>query len=124
MKYFFVCALSLSVVACGGGGGPGGPNVRPTISSPTPSASSNTNFVAPVKAGSYNLFVSGSTTAPVQDIFVQDLNNDNKEEIVIAGRMSQSATELTTAPNQDAKNAAWQNSQISVFGWNSSNQLE
>jgi len=124
MKYFFVCALSLCVVACGGGGGPGGPNVRPTISSPTPSASSNTNFVAPVKAGSYNLFVSGSTTAPVQDIFVQDLNNDNKEEIVIAGRMSQSATELTTAPNQAAKNAAWQNSQISIFGWNGSDQLE
>ena len=111
MRYVTCGIMVVSLTACGGGGGGpgGGPLVRPGPSLQTASGV-NSEFVAPRKAGSYDLFVSGSTTSPVQDIFVQDLNNDNKEEIVIAGRMSQSATEIATAPNQAAKNAAWQNS--------------
>ncbi|MDA1331996.1 MAG: VCBS repeat-containing protein [Proteobacteria bacterium] len=109
-----IALITVLLSACGGGGGS---NVRQT-------PNTDVDFATPVRVGAYSLFTSGSTTAPVQDIFVQDLNNDNKEEVVISGRMSQSATELTNAANQDAKNAAWQNSQISIFGWNASNQLE
>jgi len=118
MKYFFVCALSLCVVACGGGGGPGGPNVRQT-----PSPNIDVDFVAPVKAGTYTLFTSGSTSTPVQDIFVQDLNNDNKEEVIIAGRQSQSAF---GACNGDlaCKRAAYENSKITLYEFNANNQLE
>ena len=120
-----VIILSLSAVlltACGAGGGPGSPNLRPTLPSeniPT----IDRDFADPVKAGEYQLFTSGSTTMPVQDIYVQDLNNDSKDEVVIAGRMSQSATELTTAPDQAAKNAAWENSQLTVYGFNNSDVL-
>jgi len=105
------------LINCGGGGG-GGALV---ISS---SAVRTSEFEQPVRAGTFNLFTSGSSTSPVQDIFVQDLNNDAIEEIVIAGRMSQSATELVTAPNQAAKNAAWENSEIVVYGFNGSGVFE
>lgn len=113
-----VCVSLLS--ACGGGGGPGGPNVR---QSPTPVASDpNVDFATPRLAGSYELFTSGSGTTPVQDIFVQDLNADSKEEVIIAGRQSASAF---GACNGDlaCKQAAYENSQISIYGFNASDVL-
>ena len=78
---------------CGGG------------SSPTTEVIVRTpNFTQPVLAGTYKIYPSGSTASAVQDIFVQDLDNDNVEEVIFAGRMSQPATRET-----------WQNSQISIF---------
>ena len=124
MRYLLFCLVFLSACGGGGGGPSGSPLVRPSVDPERGGGGVTPQYAAPRKAGEYKLFTSGSTTSPVQDIFVQDLNNDNKEEIVIAGRMSQSASELTTAPNQDAKNAAWENSELSIFGWNGSDQLE
>jgi len=116
-----VCVSLLS--ACGGGGGPGGPNVRQNpISAPNP-ALPDVNFATPRLAGEFEFFASGSDTLPVSDIFVEDLNNDSKEEVIIAGRMSQSATQLREAADQDAKNAAWENSNITLYEFNNDDQL-
>ena len=116
MHYLLLFGVLL-LTACGGGGGGGGGglNVRQT-------PNTDVDFVAPVRAGTYNLFVSGSTTSPVQDIFVQDLNNDGKEEVVIAGRQSQSAFPSGTSVAD--KTAAWENSQLTLYEFNASNQLE
>ena len=116
MHYLLLFGVLL-LTACGGGGGGGGGglNVRQT-------PNTDVDFVAPVRAGTYNLFVSGSTTSPVQDIFVQDLNNDGKEEVVIAGRQSQSAFPSGTSVTD--KTAAWENSQLTLYEFNASNQLE
>ena len=119
--YYLLLFGVLLLTACGGGGGggPGGLNVRqgnPVV------PNTDVDFVAPVRAGTYNLFVSGSTTSPVQDIFVQDLNNDGKEEVVIAGRQSQSAFPSGTSVAD--KTAAWENSQLTLYEFNASNQLE
>ena len=118
MHYLLLFGVLL-LTACGGGGGGGGLNVRqgnPVV------PNTDVDFVAPVRAGTYNLFVSGSTTSPVQDIFVQDLNNDGKEEVVIAGRQSQSAFPSGTSVAD--KTAAWENSQLTLYEFNASNQLE
>ena len=124
MRAITIClfVIMLTGAGCGGGGGgPGGsPLVRPSPNPETPpvdnsGSGTNPTFATPRSAGSYDLFVSGSTTAPVQDIFVQDLNNDNKEEVIIAGRQSQSA-----GPTAET----WENSQLSIFSWNGSDQLE
>jgi hypothetical protein len=116
MHYLLLFGVLL-LTACGGGGGGGGGglNVRQA-------PNTDVDFVAPVRAGTYNLFVSGSTTSPVQDIFVQDLNNDGKEEVVIAGRQSQSAFPSGTSVAD--KTAAWENSQLTLYEFNASNQLE
>jgi hypothetical protein len=117
MRITTICVLAvvLSVYGCGGGGGgPGNPNIRPSPNPENPSTE-RPNFSNPVRAGSYKLFVSDTTTSPTQDIFVQDLNNDNKEEVIIAGRQSQSA-----GPTAET----WENSQLSIFSWNGSDQLE
>jgi len=123
MRYVTCSIMVVSLTACGGGGGGpgGGPLVRPGPSLQTASGV-NSEFVAPRKAGSYDLFVSGSTSSPVQDIFVQDLNNDTKEEIIIAGR--QSASAFPGGASLAEKTAAWENSQISIFGWSGSDLLE
>ena len=116
-----VCATLLS--ACGGGGGGGGGNLRQgsPVSSPTQS-SADVDFATPIRAGTYELFTSGSTSTPVQDIFVQDLNADSKEEVIIAGRQSASAFSACNG-DLDCKKAAYQNSQISIYGFNASNIL-
>jgi len=121
-----IICLSLLSACGGGGGGPGNPNIRPSPNpenpSPSPSPSlPDVDFADPVSAGSYQLFTSGSDTNPIQDFFVQDLNNDNKEEVVIAGRMSASASQLGACNGDlDCKKAAYENSQISIYGFNSS----
>jgi len=115
-----VCVVLLS--ACGGGGGPGGPNIRQNpISAPNP-ALPDVDFATPRLAGSYELFTSGSDTTPVQDIFVQDLNADSKEEVIIAGRQSASAFGACNG-DLDCKKAAYENSQISIYGFNNSDVL-
>jgi len=119
MKLFAVLVFTILLSACGGGGGPGGPNIRPSVNTPLP----DRDFAAPSLAGKFEFFASGSDTLPVSDIFVQDLNNDNKEEVIIAGRMSQSAAELQAAADQDAKNAAWENSNITLYEFNNDDQL-
>jgi hypothetical protein len=119
MKLFAVLVFAILLSACGGGGGPGGPNVRQNpVSAPNP----NVDFATPTSVGTYELFTSGSDTTPVQDIFVQDLNADSKEEVIIAGRQSASAF---GACNGDlaCKQAAYENSQISIYGFNASDVL-
>lgn len=114
-----VILASLILTACGGGGGPGGPNIRQNpISAPNP----DVDFATPRLAGSYELFTSGSDTTPVQDIFVQDLNADSKEEVIIAGRQSASAFGACNG-DLDCKKAAYENSQISIYGFNNSDVL-
>ena len=120
MHYLLLFGVLL-LTACGGGGGGGGGGLNVRQGNPVV-PNTDVDFVAPVRAGTYNLFVSGSTTSPVQDIFVQDLNNDGKEEVVIAGRQSQSAFPSGTSVAD--KTAAWENSQLTLYEFNASNQLE
>ena len=119
--YYLLLFGVLLLTACGGGGGGGGGGLNVRQGNPVV-PNTDVDFVAPVRAGTYNLFVSGSTTSPVQDIFVQDLNNDGKEEVVIAGRQSQSAFPSGTSVAD--KTAAWENSQLTLYEFNASNQLE
>jgi len=106
-----VLVVSINFSGCGGGGG-GASGV---------SYVRTDDFAQPVSAGSYQVFVSGSATSPIQDIFVQDLNGDSKEEVVIAGRQSTSAFSGMTLAE---KIAAYEDSQISIYGWSSSDLLE
>ena len=121
MPYLVFLSMAFLLSGCGGGGGPGSPNVR--VNAPN----SDVDFVNPNLAGKFQLFTSGSATSPVQDIFVQDLNNDSREEVVIAGRQSQSAFGLgghACNDNLDCKKANYENSQLTLYEFNANDELE
>ena len=97
-------SVGLTVTACGGGGGGGGnPYHTPTSSY----VRSNVPYHTPVSVGSYQPLTSIGISATATDIFARDLNNDNVDEVVFAGRMSQPATVAT-----------WKNYNMQVMGWN------
>ena len=121
MPYLVFLSMAFLLSGCGGGGGPGSPNVR--VNAPN----SDVDFVNPNLAGKFQLFTSGSATSPVQDIFVQDLNNDSREEVIIAGRQSQSAFGPgghACNGNLDCKKANYENSQLTLYEFNANDELE
>lgn len=95
-------SVSLALTACGGGGG-GSATLGPYVRSSVP-------FYTPVAGGTFQTFANGTTAPVVQDIFAQDLNQDNIDEVVVAGRMSQPASPAT-----------WSNFNLQVYGWNHGN---
>lgn len=97
-------AVGLALSGCGGGGGGGGGGLSSTLN---PYARSSVPYYTPTNGGSYSVYASASTKSVDQDIFTRDLNRDNIDEVVVAGRMSQPATV-----------AEWQNYNMQIFGWN------
>lgn len=108
-KTSLAVAVSLSVAACGGGGGGGGnPLIRSDSGSSTTYVRSSVPFYTPIESGSFTPLAGVGTSSMVSDIFVQDLNQDSVQEVVIGGRM----TAFTDAnPHRD--------SLLQVYGWNS-----
>ncbi len=95
----------MALTACGGGGGGGGGGAFNTPSNPY--LRSSVPYHTPVSGGSYSVYTNPSTSTAVLDIFAQDLNRDNVQEVVVGGRMSQPATAAT-----------WQYNNLQVYGWN------
>ena len=117
MPYLLFLSIGFLLSGCGGGSSGTRVNVP----------NSDVDFVSPNLAGKFQLFTSGSATSPVQDIFVQDLNNDSREEVIIAGRQSQSAFGPgghACNGSLDCKIANWENSQLTLYEFNASNELE
>jgi len=101
-RFWLVLCLPLVLAACGGGGGGGG--MSATMS---PYVRTSVPFYTPTSGGSFQTYTSGSTAPVVQDIYTRDLNRDNVDEVVVAGRMSQPATAAT-----------WNDYNMQVYGWN------
>ena len=99
-----VFSLLLSLTACSGGGG-GSDNLA---LDPV----SNYNNVKPVIIQTYDPVPGSIIATPDDDIFTQDLNKSGTDEVVIAGRSSQSF-DMGTDDVSD-----WQNYEMQIFGWN------
>lgn len=83
----WLAVASLALTACGGGGGGGGGGGF--------SGGGNSGFIrssvpyeTPRRVDTYSPYSSASYTATVTDIFTKDLNADNVDEVVIAGRQT------------------------------------
>ena len=87
---FAVAISALFITACGGDG-------------------ENSGDATPDAALTFQPLVGSGTDFPVMDILAQDLNNDGIDEIIIAGRKTQPATD-----------AIWQNFNMQVFKFNGS----
>lgn len=129
-KSAVAAAVSLAVTACGGGGS--GVLItqdrQPVSTSNSQTAATSTlaqapgdaavaqstagslkdvPYHTPVPGGAFANFAGPSDKHAVQDIFARDLNRDSIDEVVIAGRMTQS-TPI----------AEWQSYNLQIFGWN------
>jgi len=105
-KLAIAIASTITLTACGGGGGGGGGVTSAIIRSEVP-------YYTPVHNGNFNYYTNTSNNAPVvHEIYTYDLNNDNADEVIFAGRQTQPSTQQN-----------WNNSNISIFGWNNSNSL-
>jgi hypothetical protein len=96
-----VCA---SLTACGGGGGGGGGG-NPYLAPSSSYTRSSVPYYTPVSGGSYRPLTGDGPV--IQEIYTKDLNKDNVDEVVMAGRMSQPATIET-----------WKNYDMQIYGWN------
>jgi hypothetical protein len=94
-----IITTSFSLVGCGSG------NIRGQ-------RPATVNYQAPVKAGTFQPLLGSGNHHPVADIFVQDLNSDGADEVIIGGRQSQPVA---------AHN--WRNFQMQLFGWNNNGQF-
>jgi hypothetical protein len=103
-KRIFIASLSFFVAACGGGGGGSG--------SPALNPIDNNRNIKPVIIQTYDPIPGDIIAPPNNDIFAKDLNGSGAEEVVIAGRSSQSF-DMDTDDVSD-----WQNYEMQVFGWN------
>lgn len=98
-RTFLAVSVSLIVAGCGGGGGGGGGGGNPYLRPSVP-------YHTPRNAGTFTALPT-STAVPVADIFARDLNSDNVQEVVIAGRMSQPTPAVAPVDYN-----------MQIFGWN------
>lgn len=91
----------MALSACGGGGGGGGPGggggyIRNSVP-----------YYTPTSGGSYQPLAGSGYNSVIHEIYTQDLNRDNVQEVVIGGRKSQPSTQ-----------AQWQDYNMQIYGWN------
>lgn len=95
-------AVSIAVAACGGGGGGGGPGSA-TLGG---FVRADVPFHAPVRVNTFQPLTGTQYLSPNTDIYARDLNGDATQEVVVQS--------VGWAQTQ----AAWQNSALQIFGWN------
>ena len=102
MKYPVLAATvaAVFVTGCGGGGGGGSSDSPSYIRSTVP-------FATPVRVESFQPLEGTGVSSPILGIYAQDLNSDDSDEVVVAGRLTQPATPET-----------WRDFNMQVFGWN------
>jgi hypothetical protein len=117
-RILLLCSIVLQLVACGGGGGGGGAGNPGTAYMPQAPVTPNppytrpeVPFSTPVKQGTVDPLINipsannGHAWA-VADTFTADLTGTGKEDVLIAGRMTQPTTV-----------GEWGNFRLSMFGW-------
>jgi hypothetical protein len=98
---FKISLLATAVILSGcGGGGPGGSNSKSYIRS-------TVSYATPQEINTYTPLSGTGINAVVSNVFTKDLNNDDSEEVVVGGRLTQPATAAT-----------WRNTNIQIYGWN------
>ena len=101
---FQLSILASAVVIAGcGGGGPSGSNVN----SGTGYLRSSVSYATPLKINHFTPLTGTGINARVSNVFVEDLNNDSVDEVVVGGRQTQSSTAAT-----------WRNTNMQLYGWN------
>ena len=101
---FQLSIIASAVVLAGcGGGGPGGSNVN----SGTGYIRSSVSYATPSKINHFSPLTGTGINARVSNVFVEDLNNDSVDEVVVGGRQTQPATAAT-----------WRNTNMQLYGWN------
>ncbi len=107
--------MSLALTACGGGGGGGAGGSSSGWNGGSGGGGGGSSYVrssvpfyTPVDSGSFTPLTGTGTSSMNSDIFVQDLNQDSVQEVVIGGRMT---SFTNTNPHRD--------SLLQVYGWNS-----
>jgi hypothetical protein len=118
MKRIFIGVLPLIIAACGGGGGGSGANnpgtaymPPPVQVTPNPYLRTEVPYATPVKQATFDPLVNlpDSNTGHkwvVADSFSGDLTGTGKDNLLIAGRMTQ-----PTAASD------WGNFRLAMFGW-------
>jgi len=102
---FQLSLIASAVVLAGCGGGGGGPSG--TVDTGTGYIRSSVSYTTPTQINSYTPMQGTGVNAVVSDVFTKDLNNDNVDEVVVGGRLTQPATAAT-----------WRNTNIQLYGWN------
>lgn len=100
---------ALALTACGGAGGGGGGSNGGGYSGSSGFIRSSVPYESPRRVDTYSTYASASTTPAVQDIYTKDLNNDNVDEVVVAGRQTAQPSVSTHV-----------NYNLQIFGFNSS----
>ena len=96
--------IGLSACVGGGGGGGGGGGVSSTLAP----------FARPMSGGDFQPISGSGTRSVIQNIYTRDLNQDQVDEVVMGGRLSQPVAE-----------ADWRSYNLQVYGWNTGSfQLE
>ena len=102
---FQLSVLSSAIILAGCGGSGGGPSGA--VNTGTSYIRSSVSYATPSEVNSYTPMDGTGVNAVVSDVFVKDLNNDNVDEVVVGGRLTQPATAAT-----------WRNTNMQLYGWN------
>jgi len=97
---FKLSLLATAVVLAGCGGGAGGGNTNTVVRN-------SVSYATPTHINHFSPLTGTGVQATVSDVFVKDLNNDNNDEVVVGGRLTQPATAAT-----------WRNTNLQLYGWN------
>lgn len=98
---FKISSLASAVIlaGCGSGGSPANVNTLPNPNT--------IKFATPTQVDVYDPLNGNSLKNPITDIYVKDLNNDDSDEVVVGGRITQ-----PTPANE------WQTFNMQIYGWN------
>ena len=99
---FSVLASAVVLAGCGGGG-PSGSNAN----TGSGYLRSSVSYATPTQVNHFTPLTGTGVNAVVADVFAKDLNNDNIDEVVVGGRLTQPATPAT-----------WRNTNMQLYGWN------
>jgi len=99
-------AVSLSLTACGGGGGGGGGGMSSTLGG---FVRSDVPYHTPVRVNHFQPLNGNTYLSPNTEVYARDLNGDTTQEVVVQS--------VGWAQTQ----AAWQNSALQIYGWNTGN---